>query len=203
MAIKIVVGRTPKDLAKTTDAIVDFLHKIADRIDCNDTWVLDILKQTKSSLRFSVRHFDKDVVNIRVMPGDSSTCWECCLRPKSCEAFMLGRELSLWNGFDGFNVPAAVKANTEEFADTDPLPSIPVTEEVSILDRLSSAEKIAKRYRERKAAIVAGENRVLAAMAEVESLQKQVDELRAQHEADSQGQAACEAIDAVSRLFSM
>lgn len=211
MAIKFVEKNIPPGRQSDSKLIIKFLKIIAAHLDHDDEWTIELHKQTKSKNRFLVRHFDQSEVLIRVCPGDSGTCWECTLKTSKTATFLVGRELSLWNGFDGHNIPDAFKANTgiiEEIDEPEEVvvaPALKVVEqsELSIMDRLANAEQIAKSFRERAKAITAGEAKVFDLMTSAERAQFQVDALKKQHADDVQGKAACDAIDAVSRLFAI
>ncbi len=69
-------------------------------------------RNTRSQCRFKLTHFDKTELRIRLKPAGNDSCWEFRVIPPSTESiFVLGRDLSLWNGWNGHGIPDAVQAN--------------------------------------------------------------------------------------------
>lgn len=108
------IENRPSKSQRVFHAAADLVMQILSVMGYDGTWTLapDCQRRSKSGGRFKVTNFDRTTLKVRVKPSDNSSCWEYRLIPPSVEAiFILGRDLSLWNGWDGHETPDAVKAN--------------------------------------------------------------------------------------------
>lgn len=197
--MNIVSVNTPTAAEGVVKDHIAFLDTILTECKYSGDWRLKMKTQVKSNTRFRVRHFDRDSIEMRVMPGDSGTCWECSLLPPKTEnALVVGRELTLWNGYNGKNVPSAFRANIgyDDGEDT------PIDVE-TIGSKIVSAEKLAKAYADREREISKQEAEVSSLLRKADEAQAVVDELIALREKDEKGRAAADMLASLTRLLQL
>ena len=180
--------------AKVETAARDLMARILNYHGVDGAWTLSPVNhvRVRADVAFRLKTSDRTGILVMIKPGDNGTAWEWRLcGPKDCWLLPQIRLLGLWSGWDGRDVPAAVKsvATEEEPGEDD-----------SDDDDLGRVLAAARRNKQRKALLKAATDELVMFREEAARIAATIAELSAEAESLKEEAAAAQSrIDEIER----